>query len=213
MTYRICACVSRTFSTRIYPPKLGCGLCTEYYVLLTTEPATPVLYVVKCPVETVGAWDCYLASYCTRANAPTYYWCIDIFWLHEISGHHRFPEVGRPWHHWQITVNAAGDNQSAANAIENILLSHRWNLVRLIHELLFPNSWPKNLGVVYTHANMVTANWIEFCISNKILAFPLHCDRYSQLSFIYFIPSNSKEYSLWISWANVCVCLCASYLK
>jgi hypothetical protein len=133
---------------------LGCGLYTEYYVLLATEPATPVLYVVKLPVDTASVWDCYLASYCTRANAPTYYQCISIFWLHESSGHHRFPEVGRPWHHWQITVNAAGDNQSAANAIVD-LLSHRKNLVRLIHELLFPNSWPKNLGAAYTHANMV----------------------------------------------------------
>jgi hypothetical protein len=36
-----------------------------------------------------------------------------------------FPEVGRPWYHWQITEYAASDNQSAANAIANILLSHR----------------------------------------------------------------------------------------
>jgi hypothetical protein len=41
--YRICACISRNFLTRIYPPQLGCGLCTEYYVLLTTESATPLL--------------------------------------------------------------------------------------------------------------------------------------------------------------------------
>jgi hypothetical protein len=40
------------FLARIYPPKLGCGLCTEYYDLSTTEPATPVLYVVKIPVGT-----------------------------------------------------------------------------------------------------------------------------------------------------------------
>jgi hypothetical protein len=82
-----------------------------------------LLYVVKPPVKTVR------------------------------SRHLRFPEVGRPWHHWQITVNAASDNQSAANAIANILLSHRWNLVRFIYELLFPNSWPKNLGAAYTRAN------------------------------------------------------------
>jgi hypothetical protein len=94
-------------------------------ILLTTEPATPVLYVMKLPVETASVWDCYLASYCTRANAPTYYRWIGIFWLHESSRHHWFPEVGRPLHHWQITVNAASDNQSAANAIANILLSHR----------------------------------------------------------------------------------------
>jgi hypothetical protein len=113
------------FLTRISLQNWGCGLCTEYYVILTTEPATPVLCVVKLPVETVSVWDCYLASYCTRANAPTYYWCIGTFWLHESSRHHQFPEVGRPWHHWQITVNAASDHQSAANAIANILLSHR----------------------------------------------------------------------------------------
>jgi ABC-type bacteriocin/lantibiotic exporter with double-glycine peptidase domain len=27
--YRVCACISRTFLTRIYPPKLECGLYTE----------------------------------------------------------------------------------------------------------------------------------------------------------------------------------------
>jgi hypothetical protein len=42
------------FLTRIYPPKSGCGVYTEYYVLLTTEPATPVLYVIKLPVETAS---------------------------------------------------------------------------------------------------------------------------------------------------------------
>jgi hypothetical protein len=71
-----------------------------------------------------------------RANVPTYYRCIGICWLRESSRHHRFPKVGRPWHHWQITVNAASSNQSAANAIANILLSHRQNLVQLIYELL-----------------------------------------------------------------------------
>jgi hypothetical protein len=78
---RICPCISRTFLTRIYPPKLGCGLCTLYYVLFTTKPATPVLYVVKLPVETASAWDCYLASYCTRPNTPTYYcsWYVCIY--------------------------------------------------------------------------------------------------------------------------------------
>jgi hypothetical protein len=123
--------------TRIYPPKLRCGLYTEYYVLLTTEPAMPVFYVVKLPVETAGVWDCYLTSYCARANAPTYYRCIGIFWSHESSRHHRFPEVGRPWHHWEITVNAASDSQSAVNVIANILLSHRWNLVRLVTSYYF----------------------------------------------------------------------------
>jgi hypothetical protein len=45
------------FLTKIYPPKSGRGLYTEYYVLLTSEPATPVLYVVKLPVETASVWD------------------------------------------------------------------------------------------------------------------------------------------------------------
>jgi hypothetical protein len=35
----------------------------EYYVLLTTEPATSVLYVVKLPVETASVWECYLARF------------------------------------------------------------------------------------------------------------------------------------------------------
>jgi hypothetical protein len=135
--------------------KIGVRLIHGILFLLTTEPATPVLYDVKLPVETASVWDCYLASYCTCANTPMYYWCIGIFWLHESSRHHRFPEVGRPWHYWQITVNAASDNQSAANAIANILLSHRWNLVRLIYELLFPNSWPKNLGAAYTRVRPI----------------------------------------------------------
>jgi hypothetical protein len=52
---------------------------------LTTEPMTPVLYVVKLAAETANFWDCYLASYCTHANTPTYYWCIGIFWLHKSS--------------------------------------------------------------------------------------------------------------------------------
>jgi hypothetical protein len=63
--------ISRTFLTWIYPPKLGCGLCMEYYVFLTTEPVTPVLYVVKLPLVTASVWDCYLASYCTHANAQS----------------------------------------------------------------------------------------------------------------------------------------------
>jgi hypothetical protein len=104
------------------PSKIGVRFMHGIFFLLTTEPATPVLYVVKLPVETVSVWDCYLASYCTHANVPVYYWCIGIFWLHESSGHHQFPEVGRLW---QITVKAASDNQSATNAIANILLSHR----------------------------------------------------------------------------------------
>jgi hypothetical protein len=120
LIYRICVCISRTFLTIIYPPKLGYGLCIEYYILLTTEPATPVLYVVKLPVETTSVWDCYLAGYCTCANAPPCCQCISIFWLHESSWQHRFPEVRGPWHYWQITINAASDNQNAANAIANI---------------------------------------------------------------------------------------------
>jgi hypothetical protein len=137
------------------PSKTGVRLTHGNYVLLTTEPATLVLYIVKLPVETISVWDCYLARHYTRANAPTYYRCICIFWLHESSRYHRFPEVRRPWHFWQIAVNVASDNQSATNAIANILLSHRKNLVRLIYELLFPNSCHKNLGSAKTCANTV----------------------------------------------------------
>jgi hypothetical protein len=73
INYRVCACISRTFFDKNLPSKIGVRLCTEYYVLLTTEPVTPVLYVVKLPVEAASVWDCYLGSYWTRANAPTYY--------------------------------------------------------------------------------------------------------------------------------------------
>jgi hypothetical protein len=122
--YRICACISRTFWQE-FTLQNWVRLYTEHYVLFTTEPATPELYVVKLLIETASVWDCYLASYCTRANAKTFFRCIGVFWLHERSLHHRFPEVGRQWHHRQITVNAASNNQSAANAIGNIVLSHR----------------------------------------------------------------------------------------
>jgi hypothetical protein len=47
----------RFFWQEFCPPKLGCGLYMEYYVLLTTEPAKSVLYVVKLPAETVSVWD------------------------------------------------------------------------------------------------------------------------------------------------------------
>jgi hypothetical protein len=42
------------FFDKNLPLKLECDLCTEYYVLLTTGPVTPVLYVVKLPVETAS---------------------------------------------------------------------------------------------------------------------------------------------------------------
>jgi hypothetical protein len=42
------------------------------------------------------------------------------------------------------------------NAVANILLSHRLNLVRLTYVLLlFPNSWPKNVGAAYARPNTV----------------------------------------------------------
>jgi hypothetical protein len=123
-SFLICACISRTFWQE-FTLKYWDAAYTRNIALLTTEPATPVLYVVKLPVETASVGHCYLASDCTRANAQTYYRCIGIFWLHESSRYHRFPEVWRPWHHWQITVNAASDNQIAANAIGNIVPSHR----------------------------------------------------------------------------------------
>jgi hypothetical protein len=76
---------------------------------------TPVLYVVKPPVETVS------------------------------SRYHRLSIDSQNSEDRDITdkfpVNAASYNQSAANVIANILLSHRYNLLRLIYNLLiFPNS-------------------------------------------------------------------------
>jgi hypothetical protein len=97
------------FFEKNLPFKILVRLIHGILFLLTTEPATPVLYVVKLPVEAARVWDCYLASYCTCANASTFFRCIGTFWFHESSRHHRFPDVGRPWHHWQITVNAASD--------------------------------------------------------------------------------------------------------
>jgi hypothetical protein len=136
----IYACISRTFLTRIYTTKLGCGLYTELktqilpekaIITQTTEPMMPVLYVVKLPLGTVSSRH------------------------HQLSID-RCSEVGRLWHHCQISINAASGNQSAANAIANILFLHRQNKVRLTYELLlFPNSWPKSLGAAYTRANTV----------------------------------------------------------
>jgi hypothetical protein len=70
------------FLTRIYPPKIGCGLYTEYYALLTTEPATPVLYVVKLPVETASVWDlsCKLLHMREYANILSVYRHVLITW-------------------------------------------------------------------------------------------------------------------------------------
>jgi hypothetical protein len=44
------------FLDKNLPSKIG------GYVILTTEPVTPVLYAVKLPAETASVWDCYLAS-------------------------------------------------------------------------------------------------------------------------------------------------------
>jgi hypothetical protein len=117
--YRICACISRTLLTRIYFQNWWAAYTRNIMSFVDWAHDTSI---VCC--ETASVLDCYLASYCTRADAPTHYRCIGIFWLHESSRNHRFPEVGRPWNHWQITVNAAGDNWSAANAIANISLPH-----------------------------------------------------------------------------------------
>jgi hypothetical protein len=60
----ICACISSTFSTRIYPQNWGAAytrnlksyiLREKAVILQTMEPMTPVLYVVKPPVETVSS--------------------------------------------------------------------------------------------------------------------------------------------------------------
>jgi hypothetical protein len=67
---RICTCISRTFWPEFALQNWGAAYARNIMSLLTTEPATPVLYVVKLPVETASVWDCYLASYCTRAIMP-----------------------------------------------------------------------------------------------------------------------------------------------
>jgi hypothetical protein len=46
----LCLRVYKPFDKNL-PSKIGVRQNTEYYVLLTTEPATLVLYVVKLPVE------------------------------------------------------------------------------------------------------------------------------------------------------------------
>jgi hypothetical protein len=71
-----------------------------------------------------NCYDCYLASYCTHVKALKYYRYISIFWLHDSSQHHTFPEVGELQYRWQITTNAASNNQSAMHAVPNILLPH-----------------------------------------------------------------------------------------
>jgi hypothetical protein len=52
---------------------LGPAYTRNIMYFFTTEPATPVLYVVKLPAKTASVWDCYLASYFTRANVPTHF--------------------------------------------------------------------------------------------------------------------------------------------
>lgn len=53
-------------------------------------------------------------------------------------------------------MNDASSKHNDVNAVANTSLSHRLNLVWLMYEILFiTNSLPKNLGVAYTHRNMV----------------------------------------------------------
>jgi hypothetical protein len=117
--YRICTCISRTFFYKNLPSKIGVRLIHKILWRFNDWARDAGIVYCETPVETACVWDCYLASYCTRANAPTYYRCTGIFSLHKSSQHHQFPEVGRPWHIWRITGNAARDNQIAANAIAN----------------------------------------------------------------------------------------------
>jgi hypothetical protein len=103
-SYRICACISRTFDN--LPSKIGCGLYTEFRNLILQEKAV---------YRRLSPWR----RYCMLWNPQ---------WrplVADTIDYRSIPEVGRPWHHWQINVNAASDNQSAANAIANIILSHR----------------------------------------------------------------------------------------
>jgi hypothetical protein len=45
------------FFDKNLPSKIGVRLIHGMLFLLTTEPATPVLYVVELPVETASFWD------------------------------------------------------------------------------------------------------------------------------------------------------------
>jgi hypothetical protein len=115
---------------------------TKHYCLLAAKSVS-FSYHINCFQDAcLPTWlsceDYYLAT--AHMWRHQYITSISAFWLHESTQHHQFPEV-RSWHHWQITTNAASDNQSATNAITNILLSHRLNLLQLMYELLlFPNS-------------------------------------------------------------------------
>jgi hypothetical protein len=48
------------------------------------------------------------------------------------------------WHHWQITVNVASDNQRAVNTVTNTLFSHRSNLVWLIARMRYYEGHPES---------------------------------------------------------------------
>jgi hypothetical protein len=52
--YRIYACISRTFFDKNLPSKIGVRLMHGISCPFATEPATPVLYVVKLPVESAS---------------------------------------------------------------------------------------------------------------------------------------------------------------
>jgi hypothetical protein len=133
--YRICACISRTSWQEFNLQKWVAAYTRNIVSFWRLSPRRRDWMLWNTQQRPL-VFETYLASYCTRANVPTYYRCIGIFWLHESSRHHLFPEVGRPWHYWQITINAASDNWSATNSIANILHSHRWNLVRIIRVII-----------------------------------------------------------------------------
>jgi hypothetical protein len=179
------------FLTIIYPPKLGCGSCTEYYILLTTEPAMPVLYVVKLPVETASVWDCYLASFahawmCQLVAGESAYF--DYMRVANTINSQKLEDHGitdkLPW-----MLPATTKVPRMQSKI--FLLSHRWNLVWLIYELLFPNTWPKNLGAAYTRANTVFHTVLLFCF---LTSHQLHRDECITSSFV----SKSMHFNFFV---------------
>jgi hypothetical protein len=132
---------------------------------LKSEPATPVLYVVKLSVEVDSVWDCYLASWCTHANVPTYYRCIGISWLHDSSRHHWFPRSQktmtsptnyRKCFQWQPKCRECNHKYFTFTSAACIRV--------IIFKFL---TWKSRCGL-YTHAPYTRANTLLLIIFGKI---------------------------------------------
>jgi hypothetical protein len=60
--YRICVCISCTFLTRIYPPKLGCGLYTELKKKKNLDPPRKSCYHTDDSAHDAGIACCETPS-------------------------------------------------------------------------------------------------------------------------------------------------------